>query len=88
MAKPSPVRESRFKAKYDALNSNTQSLIKFLAITVTLILLGVLYHFNSDQNIDSTEKFFEQRKSVQEFHQHQADEEDAKKRAERNIFLQ
>ena len=86
MAK-SPSKNS-LKAKYAALSTTNQSLVKFLAITSILILLGLLYHFNTDQNIESTERFFEQRKTVQDFHQYQQDEEDAKKRAEKNIFLQ
>lgn len=87
MAK-SGTLSNRIKTKYKTLNSTTQSLIKFLGITALLILFGLLYHFNTDQNIDATEKFFEYRKNVQEYHQYQEEEEDAKKRAERNIFLQ
>lgn len=82
------VQKSSLKTKYDNLSETNQSLVKFLAITGVLILLGLLYHFKSDQDIDSTEKFFKERKTVQDFHQYQQDEEDAKKRAEKNIFLQ
>jgi hypothetical protein len=88
MAKRSPVVPSRFKAKYDALNSNTRSLIKFMAGTLILIGLGLVYHLNTDQSIESTQSFFEQRKDVQEYHQYKEEEESSKKRAEKNIFLQ
>ncbi|MAA71682.1 MAG: hypothetical protein CL679_08140 [Bermanella sp.] len=79
---------SKFKAKYAALNSNTQSLIKLLVVAIVLIALGLVFHFNTDQSIPSTERFFEQRKNVQEYHEYQQEDESAKKRAEKNIFLQ
>jgi len=76
------------KVKFEGLNDNTRALIKFLGITLLLILLGLLYHFNTDQNTEAAQKFFEERKKVQEFHKYQEAEADAKKRAEKNIFLQ
>jgi len=88
MAKRSPVKPSRFKAKYDQLNSNTKALIKFIGTVLVLITLGLIFHSNTDQSIKSTERFFEQRKDVQEYHTYQKEEQDAKKRAEKNIFLQ
>ncbi|MGK0444772.1 MAG: cytoskeletal protein RodZ [Bermanella sp.] len=88
MAKKSPVVPSRFKAKYAALNNHTKSLIKLIVIALVLIGLGLTFHFNTDQSIPSTERFFEQRKNVQEYHEYKQEEESAKKRAEKNIFLQ
>jgi len=85
MAKATP---HPLKVKFDSLSDSSRSLIKFLGITFILILIGLLYHFNADQKIDATEKFFEERKKFQAFHQYQEDEADAKKRAEKNIFLQ
>ncbi|MGR6872863.1 hypothetical protein ACU6U9_11270 [Pseudomonas sp. HK3] len=88
MAKRSPIAPSRFKAKYDKLNSTTKSLLFFILIVSVLIGLGLVYHFNSPPSLENAQRFFEQRKSVEEYHAYKEEEESAKKRAEKNIFLQ
>ncbi|MFY0640195.1 MAG: hypothetical protein JXR16_04045 [Bermanella sp.] len=88
MAKRSPIITSRFKSKYDKLNSNTKAFIKFMSVILVLIGLGLIYHANTDQSMPSAQRFFEQRKNVEEYHAYKEEEESAKKRAEKNIFLQ
>jgi len=63
-------------------------LIRFISIVGVLVLLGVIFHMSSDQSTKSVETFFEQRKSPEEYHQYKQEEESAKRKAERNIFLQ
>ena len=76
------------RSRYQKLSSSTRSLLKFLGVILLLTVLGLIYHFNTDQSIESTQKFFEQRKQFQEYHNYKKEEETAKKKAERNIFLQ
>lgn len=82
-AAPRPTKNA-----YQNLSSTTKALIKFIGFTIMLVALGVIYHLNTDQSIESTQRFFEQRKQFQEYHEYKKEEETAKKKAERNIFLQ
>jgi hypothetical protein len=75
-------------AKPKIIPSNTKALLKFLMVILILVGLGLLYHFKTDQGLENTQRFFENRKDVQEYHKYKEDEESAKKRAEKNIFLQ
>ena len=91
MSKQTPAPNNTFKAKYNALNSNTKALLKFLGVVVVLIGLGLIYHANTDQSMESAQRFFEQRRSVMDpetYQENAKEDESAKKRAERNIFLQ
>lgn len=70
-----------------AVQSATQkSFIKFLFVTIVLITLGVLFHYSQDKP-PLAQKFFEDRKSPESYHEYK-ENETAKKKAERNIFLQ
>lgn len=75
-------------AKQDkAVQSATQkSFIKFLFVTIVLITLGVVFHYSQDKP-PLAQKFFEDRKSPESYHEYK-ENETAKKKAERNIFLQ
>lgn len=90
MAKREPEEPNGFKAKYDQLNPNIKALLKFLAVAVVLITMGVIYHTKTDQGMESTQRFLEQRRGMSdsEFQQEEPEEQSAKKRAEKNIFLQ
>ncbi len=86
---PKSSAEARSKKNaFQSLSSTTKALIKFIGFIFLLIIVGLVYHFNTDQSIESTQKFFEQRKQFQEYHEYKKDEDSAKKKAERNIFLQ
>lgn len=70
------------------LEDNKKSLIIFVGVIAVLVMLGVIFHLNSDQSHQSVESYFEQRKTPEEYHQYKKEEESSKKKAERNIFLQ
>jgi hypothetical protein len=84
-----PIKKATDQSK---LNKETQqqrkSLIIFLGIVSTLVVIGVYHHLNSDQSNKSTESFYESRKSPGAYYEYQESEESSKKKAERNIFLQ
>ena len=65
-----------------------KSLIIMVAVIAAHVGLGVYFHLNTDQSMKSTEAFFEARKSPEEYYEYKESEESAKKKAERNIFLQ
>lgn len=67
-------------------SASQKSLIKFILITLTLITLGLIFHYSQDKP-PVAQKFFEDRKSPESYHEYK-DNESAKKKAERNIFLQ
>ena len=63
MAKRSPIVTSRFKSKYDKLNSNTKAFIKFMSVILVLIGLGLVYHANTDQSMPSAQRLLERREN-------------------------
>jgi flagellar basal body-associated protein FliL len=65
-----------------------KSLLVILIIISVLVGLGVYMHLNSEQSMKNTETFFEARKSPETYYEYKEAEESAKKKAERNIFLQ
>jgi len=65
-----------------------RSLMIFVGAVIILVAIGVIVHLNSDPTHDNVTKFFEQRKTPEEFKAYKDREEDAKAKAERNIFLQ
>jgi hypothetical protein len=65
-----------------------KTLVIMLCVASLLVGLGVYSHLNSDQSNKSTEAFFEARKSPEKYYEYKQAEESAKKKAERNIFLQ
>lgn len=82
------TKDKQSKLKDKPQDSHTKALLIFLLIIFGLLSVGLIYYFQNDQNFQSTESFFENRKGVQEYHEYKESEESAKKRAERNIFLQ
>lgn len=65
-----------------------RSLMIFVGAVIVLVAVGVIVHLNSDPTHDNVAKFFEKRKTPVEFKEYKDREEDAKTKAERNIFLQ
>lgn len=84
-----PIKKPTDQSK---LNKETQqqrkSLMIFLVVVSSLVAIGVYHHLNSDQSNKSTEAFYKSRKSPEAYYEHKESEESAKKKAERNIFLQ
>lgn len=82
------------KAKLTQDKSNLEtakqlrSLIIFVSVVSILVGLGVYAHLNTDQSNPKAEAFFKARKSPEEHFEYQEEEMSAKKKAERNIFLQ
>jgi CHASE3 domain sensor protein len=68
--------------------SERKGLLIFVGVVVVLVGLGVLFHLNTDQSTKSVQTYFEKRKMPEDYHQYKKEEESAKKKAERNIFLQ
>ena len=67
-------------------SATQKSFLKFIAGVIVLILLGLIFHYSQDKP-PIAQKFFEDRKSPESYHEYK-DNESAKKKAERNIFLQ
>lgn len=81
--KPNKLSKQELESK-----KQRKSLIIMVSVISVLVGLGVYFHLNTDQSMKSTEAFFEARKSPEQYYEYKEAEESAKKKAERNIFLQ
>lgn len=72
----------------EGTQKDTRSLVIFISVVVILVAIGVIAHLTSEPTHDNVAKFFEKRKTPTEFKEYKDKEEDAKAKAERNIFLQ
>ena len=79
---------SKEKNENSEKNKQLKSLVIFISVVTVLVSCGVYFHLNTDQSNPKTEAFFEARKNPESYHEYKAEEESAKKKAERNIFLQ
>lgn len=79
---------SKEKNEKSEKNKQLKSLVIFISVVTLLVGCGVYFHLNTDQSNPKTEAFFEARKNPESYHEYKAEEESAKKKAERNIFLQ
>lgn len=68
------------------LTATQKSFIKFITVTILIISFALIYHFTDDKE-PLAQKFFENRKTPQTYSEYK-ETESAKKKAERNIFLQ
>lgn len=76
------------KKQLQETQQQRKTLAIMLGVISALVGFGVYHHLNSDQSMKSTEAFFEARKSPEKYYEYKEAEESAKKKAERNIFLQ
>lgn len=67
--------------------SDKKKLTLGILILIVLVILGVALHV-TDDSPPVAQKFFENRKAPEEYHDYQKSEMSNKEKAERNIFLQ
>jgi len=74
------------KAKDNEKEASNKRLMIFLGISISLLVIGG-YLLLTYEPKSTAQKFYEDRKDV-EYYQQYRDSQSAKKKAERNIFLQ
>jgi len=74
------------KTKDNEKNESNKRLMIFLGISISLLIIGG-YLLLTYEPKSTAQKFYEDRKDV-EYYQQYRDSQSAKKKAERNIFLQ
>lgn len=96
MLKKHPNKKDNDKKSQNKLKTNPDKdnqqhikiLIKSLLIIMSLIAIGLYFHLNREEPFAKSEVFFESRKTPESFFEYKEEEQTAKKKAERNIFLQ
>jgi len=74
------------KAKDNEKEASNKRLFIFLGVSISLLIIGG-YLLLTYEPKSTAQKFYEDRKDV-EYYQQYRDSQSAKKKAERNIFLQ
>lgn len=76
------------KEQLDAKDkSDKKALVIGIVVLALLVIIGVTFHV-TDDSPPMAQKFFENRKAPEDYHEYQKSEMSNKEKAERNIFLQ